>query len=189
MELELQLEALIRADEWLMGVLRAARSCDPPRWVIGAGVLRNLVWDHLSGRRQRTEPNDVDLAYFDPLDLRPEAEHTFEECLRLILPNVPWEVKNQAAVHLWYERRFGYAVPALDSIQAAVATWPETATAVAVRLLADDRLEVIAPFGLADLFGMILRWNRTRVTVEEFRRRSSSKRIRERWPDVQIVEF
>jgi hypothetical protein len=30
-------------------VLRAARTCNPPEWVVGAGVLRNLVWDHLHG--------------------------------------------------------------------------------------------------------------------------------------------
>jgi uncharacterized protein len=42
---------------------------------------------------------------------------------------VPWEAKNQAAVHLWYERRFGQAVGPLTSIAEAVATWPETVSA------------------------------------------------------------
>ncbi len=185
---EQQLVELVRADEWLMDVLRAARVCDPPNWLIGSGVLRNLVWDHLHGYAERTPARDVDLAYFDPLDLRPEAENAWERRLHAIRPDVPWEVKNQAAVHLWYERRFGYAVPRLDSIQAAVATWPETATAIALRLLADDQIELIAPFGLADLFQMILRRNPTRVSVEEYQRRYASKRIRERWPHVQILE-
>ena len=183
-----RLTELVSADQWLMDMLRAARACNLPAWVIGAGVLRNLVWDHLHGYSERTSARDVDLAYFDTIDLQAEAEQEWEDRLCAALPNVPWAVKNQAAVHLWYERRFGYAVPPLESIEAAVATWPETATAVAVRLLPNDDLELIAPFGSSDLFAMILRRNPTRVPPEEYRRRHTSKRIRERWPKVQILE-
>ena len=132
-ELEARLSVLVRSSDWLMQVLRAARASDPPEWVIGAGVVRNLVWDHLHGYAQPTPVRDVDLVYFDPLDLRPEAERAWEDRLRSAMPNVPWQVKNQAAVHLWYARRFGCSVPPLESIEAAVASWPEMATAVAVR--------------------------------------------------------
>src|SRR6266851_280875 len=72
------LRDLIRSEAWLMGVLHAARTCDPPHWAVGAGVLRNLVWDHLHHREQRTPPADVDLVYFDSSDLRPEAERAWE---------------------------------------------------------------------------------------------------------------
>jgi hypothetical protein len=54
------------------------------------------------------------------------------------------------------------------------------ATAVAVRPLSDDRLAVIAPFGLTDLFHMILRRNAARVLLDEYRRRYTSKRIADR---------
>jgi hypothetical protein len=48
-----------------------------------------------------------------------------------------------------------------DPLDAAdgVATWPETATAVAVRLCVDDSLEVLAPCGVADLLGGVCRRN------------------------------
>jgi hypothetical protein len=187
-ELEDQLSALVRSRAWLMQVLRAARACDPPDWVIGAGVVRNLVWDHLHGYSQPTPARDVDLAYFDPLDLRPESERAWEDRLRSAMPAVPWEVKNQAAVHLWYAQRFGRGVPPLESVEAAVASWPETATAVGLRLAADDSLEVIAPFGLTDLFHMILRRNAARVSLDEYRRRYTEKRIAERWPRVKIMD-
>jgi uncharacterized protein len=68
-----------------------------------------------------------------------------------------------------------------------VSTWPETATAVAVRLADDDRLEVVAPFGLADLLGLVHRRNATRVSVEEYRRRIVTKRIAERWPRATVL--
>ena len=68
------------------------------------------------------------------------------------------------------------------------ATWPETATAVAVRLLADDRLQVVAPCGLDDLFGMVCRRNPRRVSVDQYHRRLREKRVAERWPRVVIVD-
>jgi hypothetical protein len=64
---------------------------------------------------------------------------------------------------------------------------PETATAVAVRLLADDRIEVVAPCGLEDLFGLVCRRNPRRVTVEHYRQRVHDKRIAERWPRVEVL--
>ncbi len=39
----------------------------------------------------------------------------------------------------------------------ALRYWPETATAVAVRLDAGDRIEILAPLGLDDLFAGIVR--------------------------------
>jgi hypothetical protein len=103
------------------------------------------------------------------------------------LPGVPWQAKNQAAVHLWYEERFGYAVEPLTSTADAVGTFPETAAAVAVRLHADDRLEVVAPCGLDDLLGLVHRHNPRRASVEIYARRLATKRIAERWPRVTIV--
>src|SRR6266545_2969679 len=44
-----------------------------------------------------------------------------------------------------------------------------------------------APWGLADLLGIVCRRNPRRVTVEEYRRRVAAKRIAERWPGVTIV--
>ncbi|MGH3010225.1 MAG: nucleotidyltransferase family protein [Gaiellaceae bacterium] len=104
------------------------------------------------------------------------------------MPTIDWDAKNQAAVHTWYTAKFGYPVEPLTSIEDAVATWPETATAVAVRLLPDDSLRVVAPLGLGDLLGMVLRRNPRRVTAEDFRQRLERKRPFERWPRVTILD-
>lgn len=186
-EVELTFKAIVRSTPWLMDALRAARVVDAPQWVIGAGAIRNAVWDRLHGFEAPTELADVDLAFFDRTDVRPEREQQVEAELAAALPALPWDAKNQAGVHLWYPRKFGIDVEPLRSIADGVATWPETATAVAVRLEADDELTVIAPFGVGDLVSLVHRRNPRRVTVEEFERRLYSKRISERWPRVRIV--
>lgn len=182
-----QLEELLTADEEFMHILRAVRNVNPPEWMVGAGIIRDIIWDHLHSRVKATAHRDVDVAYFDPTDLSRERDLTVTRDLEAALPGVPWEAKNQAAVHTWYEYRFGTTVEPLTSTYDAVGTWPETATCVAVRLAPDDRLVVFAPFGLSDLFHMTLRRNPRRVSIDEFERRVAEKRILERWPLVRIA--
>ena len=76
----------------------------------------------------------------------------------------------------------------LRSLEEAVASWPEYATAMGLRLDDDNRLHVIAPYGLEDLFAMIVRRNPARVSIETYRRRIASKRYAQRWPRVTITE-
>jgi uncharacterized protein len=182
------LERLIRASEWFMRVLRAARVCGAPDCWVGGGVLRDLVWDQLHGGFVPERVKDVDVAFFDPTDLRPERDRAVEDELVRLLPGVRWDAKNQAAVHLWYQRHFGLEVQPLTSAADGVGTWPETATAVAMRLAADGRLAIVAPCGLSDLLDGVCRRNPRRVSVEEFRRRVRAKRVADRWPAVRVID-
>lgn len=182
-----ELIQIMRAAPWFMQILEAARACDPPDWLIGAGVLRNLVWDHLHSYQTSTSVADIDVIFFDPENLSSQRDQAVQEQLTSLLPHIPWEATNQAAVHLWYEDVFGFAVPPFRSSAEAVATWPETATSVAARLLPNDEIQIIAPCGLADLFAMILRRNPRRVTREIFCRRLEEKQILRKWPRVQVV--
>ena len=185
-DLSERLGSLVRSTPWLLEALQAARDVDPPDWLVGGGALRDLVWDHLHGRPP-APPRDLDLAFFDPARLDPARDAEVEQALVARLPGVPWDAKNQAAVHTWYGRVYGGEVAPLTSSADGVATWPETATAVAVRLLPDDRVQVVAPCGLDDLFGLVCRRNPRRVSVAHYRRRVRDKRIAERWPGVEVV--
>ena len=186
--LEQRLREIVWSCWWMRGALEAAREVAAPDWLIGAGAIRRLVWDRLHGVAEPPLPDDVDLAFFDPASLRPERENELRSALVVRAPHIPWDVKNQAAVHLWYPTLFGIEVEPLRSAAEAVATWPETATAVAVRLMADSGLCVVAPLGLDDLFGLIWRRNPRRVTVTEYRRRLEKKFTPERWPEVTVAD-
>jgi uncharacterized protein len=177
---------IVRATPWLMRALRAVRSAAPPGACVGAGALRSTVWDVLHGHPEPSPLADIDVAYFDPADVSPESEAQYQRCLTELEPDLLWEVANQAAVHLWYEGRFGEAVAPLDSLEGGVGSWPETATAVAVRLDADETLHVVAPCGLADLFDCVVRRNPARVSASVFRARVQAKRYADRWPRVRV---
>lgn len=76
----------------------------------------------------------------------------------------------------------------LTSIEAAVASWPEYATSVALSLRQDETIQVIAPYGLDDLFDMVVRRNPQRVSVATYRQRVAQKNYRQRWPKVTVME-
>lgn len=171
-----------------MPALRAVHSLGLQSWCIGAGAVRNLVWDALAGKAARSALSDVDVAYFDSTDVSTERDHALQHQLKIAMPDVPWEVTNQAGVHLWFERYFGHAVAPVTSLEAAVATWPEYATSVAVTLTENDAIEVIAPLGLDDLFTMTVRHNPARASVANYQARVAQKKYRDRWPGVTIVE-
>ena len=91
-------------------------------------------------------------------------------------------------MHTWYPAKFGGdPVAPMRSIADAVATWPEYATAVAVRLDAHGQIVVCAPHGLDDLLDGVWRRNPTRVSPEISRQRLARHRPAERWPGVRVV--
>jgi hypothetical protein len=186
MNLADRLRAVVRDAPVLMEALRAARQVDPPDWLISAGAIRDAVWDALHGRAPAV-PRDIDVGFFDPDDLTPAREERVAAALRDRAPHLPWDAKNQAAVHLWYPKRFGIDVPPFRNTAEAVATFPETASCVGLRLLPDDELLVVAPHGLEDLFGLVCRHNTTRVSQALYEQRLADKGWHERWPRLRIL--
>ncbi|WP_067953299.1 nucleotidyltransferase family protein [Ferroacidibacillus organovorans] len=151
------------------------------------GVIRTLVWDWLHDDSTPTPLNDIDVAYFDPTDLQPDRDLEIERVLYHLLPKMPWQARNQAAVHLWYERKFGFPVEPLSSSADGIGTWTETATNIAVRLLDNDELLMVAPCGMNDLFEMVCRRNPRRVTEQIFEQRLADKQIVKKWPKVRVI--
>jgi uncharacterized protein len=170
-----------------MDALRAARDVGAPDWLVSAGAIRDAVWDDLHGRPLTVVPRDIDVGFFDSSDLTPERDRMVQDALRERAPHLPWQAKNQASVHLWYPGRFGTDVPPFRSCAEAVATFPETASCVGVRLVADDDMLVVAPHGLDDLFRCVCRHNTARVSAAFYERRVAERGWRGRWPRMRYV--
>ena len=179
---------LVRRDERFVARLELVRGLGLKDACIGAGAIRNLVWDALHNVCISHASSDVDVVFFDEEEVSVERDREIEQRLRDFDPTTPWEVTNQAGVHLWFKNVFGHPVPPLRSLEEAVASWPEFATCVAVSIGDDDRICVVAPFGLDDLFSTTVRRNPARVSAATYHQRIIDKRYRERWPNVRIVE-
>lgn len=183
--LEPALADIVRSSDALMAALAAVRTLELDDWCIGAGAVRSLVWDRLHGFTTPTVAGDLDVVHFDAAaDAATDA--ALERRLRRLLPARRWEVSNQALIHHWFLRELGQRVAPLRSLEEGVATWPEYATCVGVRLEADGRLAVIAPHGLEDLFALRVRHNPLRAGAAVYARRLLEKRFAERWPRLSI---
>jgi uncharacterized protein len=152
----------------------------PDAW-IGAGVIRNAVWDAVSGAATPQPSADIDVVFFDPRDATRERDRTLEVALLTKSPGLRWSVKNQARMH----ERAGD--PPYANTADAVARWPETCTAIAARL-AKGRVDILAPHGLSDLLGLIVRPTPAfEQKAAVFESRVQEKAWAERWPGVIVV--
>jgi len=177
--------ALVAADAWMMAALAAVAGLGLPDGWIGAGFLRGAVWDRLHGYAQRTPLDDIDVIYFDPEALEPAAEAALERRLDARLPGLPWEVRNQARMHL----RNGDA-PYRSSAD-ALAHWLETPTAVGVRLNDGGNPELLAPLGTKDLLALVVRptphARAHKHRLAAYRERLERKNWPARWPKMRMI--
>jgi uncharacterized protein len=178
----------VRRNRVVVEVLVRAEALALPGWYLTAGCLFQTVWNVLDGRDPTWGIRDYDLFYFDPRDLSWEAEDAvirraaaaFAGCGGKV------EVRNEARVHLWYEDHFGVPCPPYASSEAAIDSFAATACCVGVRRVA-GRPVVYAPYGLADLFGFVLRPNPVlapRATYE-----AKAARWRALWPRLTVLPW
>ncbi|MFC4174683.1 nucleotidyltransferase family protein [Microvirga sp. GCM10011540] len=153
----------------------------PDAW-IGAGFVRNAVWDALHGRRPDLgRLDDIDVIFFDPADPARDRDTALEHRLRRLDAAPAWSVKNQARMHLRNGDR-----PYRDTLD-AIAHWPETATAVAARLV-HGRVEILAPWGVDDLLDLVLRPTPAfRHKMDVYRKRLAAKDWLSRWPKLTVL--
>jgi hypothetical protein len=157
-------------------------------WLV-AGCLFQTVWNGKHGRAPVADIRDYDLFYFDDRDLSWEAEDRAIRRSAALFADlgVTVELRNQARVHLWYERRFGHPCPRLVSSRHGIERFLVAGTCVGVRR--DDghgSLELHAPYGLDDVFDGVLRPNPEVDAPMLFRRKAES--YRRRWPWLVVAD-
>ena len=177
-------DALLDSDAERRRALLAVRALYLPDSWIGAGFVRDAVWDHLFGLSPSRLSGDVDVVWFDPLRTDEKLDENLEAELRRGEPGFDWSVKNQARMHV----RNGD--PPYRSTTDAMRFWPETATAVAARMDETGVLEIAAPFGLDDLMGGVLRPTPrfTAARHDVFLDRARRKLWMERWPGLVLAD-
>lgn len=174
---------IIRNDKWRMHVLRLVRELGLPDWWIGAGFVRNKVFDCLHGYKRRTPLNDVDVIYFDKKNQSEKREVSYQNKLKQKMPHVNWSVTNQARMH-----KLNGDKP-YKNAEDGLARWTETPTCIGVKLGGDGRLlSLVAPHGISDLVHLIVRPG----PLAKHRLGTYAKRMKEkgwikRWPRLRIL--
>jgi hypothetical protein len=185
--LEARLEAILRGSPSMMQVLETTRDLALPDWLIFSGAVYQRVLNQLTGRDPDYGIKDYDLGYFDAADISYEAEDVvIRRAAAAFAPpfDALVEVRNQARVHVWFEGKFGEPYAPLSSSREALERFVSATFAVGVRLEADGRMAIVAPFGLEDLFALRMRPNPIRKTGG-FARTAAG--LKARWPELIVL--
>jgi uncharacterized protein len=177
---------LISADQWMIDILHAAKSLELPDWWVCAGFVRTKIWDTLHGYAERTPLPDVDVVYFDSSNTDEAVEKDLEARLKLLMPSIPWSVKNEARMHEINNN------PPYSSSVDAISKFPETATALGVTLNAEDQVVLAAPCGIADVLRLHVKptpcFQESPDLIQIYEQRIIRKNFKAKWPLVTVFQ-
>ncbi|WP_026905582.1 nucleotidyltransferase family protein [Paucisalibacillus globulus] len=176
---------LFNNDKQMIAILRAVQTLNLPDWWICAGFVRSKIWDVLHGFSHPTPTDDIDVVYFDPLHTEETMEKEFEQKLKSNFPNIPWSVKNEARMH-----HINGLEPYKNTID-AISKFPETVTALGIKLDENEELKLTAPHGLEDVLNMIVRPTPYFIESEErmkiYYHRLQKKKWHDKWNNVTYL--
>jgi uncharacterized protein len=176
--------SLIQEDKWMMKILKTAKLLELPDWWICAGFVRSKIWDVLHDFRDRTPLLDIDVIYYDPTNINEATEKELEEKLKSLIPDIPWSVKNQARMHAINK------IPPYTSSVDAISKFPETATALGVKM--DERYNVVlaAPCGIYDVINLEVKptpyFMETKERMQIYEERIRKKNWKAIWKRIKV---
>jgi hypothetical protein len=182
-------EEMLSRNEVLLEVLSRAADMNLPNCYVTSGAIFQTIWNGMTGRPVEWGIRDYDLFYFDGTDTSWEAEDAVirkgREIFGEVTPMV--EIRNQARVHLWYEQKFGNSCPPYESTEAAIDNFVATMCSVGVRQETDRTLSVYAPYGLSDIFNMVVKPNAVLATAAVYEKKVA--RWLSQWPELKVFEW
>ena len=173
----------------LTEVLARALALDLPDWYLVAGCLYQTVWNVVTGQPAEDGILDYDLAYFDGSDLSWAAEDEVIQAGSKVFAGLPApvQIRNQARVHLWYEPKFGLPCPPHQSTEAAIDTYEATTACLGVRLRPGGQLRIYAPYGLSDVFNLVVRPNPVLAPRQVYQAKTT--RWQRQWPGLTVLPW
>jgi len=184
-ELEDIMLDMIRQTGFLRDVLTRAQELNLPNWRVVSGALYNTVWNELTGRPEGYGIKDVDIFYYDP-DTSWEAEDRAIQRATGFPATPPVEVRNQARVHLWFAKHFGYQIAPITSVEDGIDRFASTTHCVGLRV-ENGVYDLYAPHGLRSIFEMKVRPN----PVQDNKATHEAKGARQKamWPELKVVPW
>lgn len=178
---------IIKKNKTLMEILTVLQTFDIDECYVAAGAINQTVFNYLHGYEIAKNIEDYDIVYFDD-DTSYEKEDLVIKKITKSLEylNVKLDIKNEARVHLWYEKKFNRKIRAYTSVYDAISRWGTTVTCIGIRKK-NNKFIVYAPFGFNDLFKMIIRPNKQNFIKEHYDEKV--KKWKNKWPCLTIIPW
>ena len=156
-------------------------------YYVGAGGVNQTVFNYYHGYDINYGIKDFDIVYYDS-DESYEAEDIIIKDLESRLSHIDtsFDIKNQGRVYIWYNEKYGTNRDKYKSVEDAISSWGATVTCVGVRL-ENNELKVYCPYGLNDIFSMIIRPVKKDFEKESYVKRDN--KWKEKWEKLKIVKW
>ncbi|MCR1901324.1 nucleotidyltransferase family protein [Ligilactobacillus apodemi] len=181
MTLEQKLTSLIENDREFHEIFNILREMKLTNAFICAGAIRDLVWNTNEAKPHSLVLGNIDIYYNDPnetyeqyLTKKAELNHRYSKYL--------WELTNTALKNS--------RTPTSNNMEDVIASFPETCSAVGICRSPAETIEIIAPYGLEDLFAeKICPTPKYKLenSAETFEQRVTRKKWLENYANAQLV--
>lgn len=171
-------------DKDIQTILHIIRTLNLHDTWLCAGTVRNFIWNILSGKPAFDRSTDIDVIFYDP-NMTWEEGNIIEEKLKLDYPNYQWELRNQSHMHTANPNTQPYT-----SSCDAMSRYPETCTAVGLRLTDENVLELFCPYGLESISSFEIHptphFLANVERMETYRHRLAKKDWMTKWPQLTV---
>ena len=178
---------ILSMNKKLIALLQILDDLGIPDCYVSAGCINQTVFNYLHGYEIDFGIGDYDVVYYDT-DTSYEAEDVIIKRINSKAKDLGLnlDIKNQARVPLWYKDKFGREIEEYSCVEEAINRWGTTVTCIGVKMH-NGKIDVYAPYGLNDLFGMILRPNKIQFIKEHYDLKTN--KWKEKWPLLTVMPW
>lgn len=188
----LVLESILNKSKKIKEILRvleqySKENQDFKNYYLAAGCINQTIFNYYHNYDLDYGIGDYDIVYYDE-DTSYEKEDIIIKDLkeRLKHLDLKFDIKNEKRVHIWYNEKYKTNRKEYQSVEDAISKWGTTITCLGVRM-ENNKLIVCAPYGLNDLFNLILRPVKIDFTKEDYEKKVT--KWTNKWELLKVIRY
>lgn len=188
----LVLESILNKSKKIKEILRvleqySKENQDFKNYYLAAGCINQTIFNYYHNYDLDYGIGDYDIVYYDE-DTSYEKEDIIIKDLkeRLKHLDLKFDIKNEKRVHIWYNEKYKTNRKEYESVEDAISKWGTTITCLGVRM-ENNKLIVCAPYGLNDLFNLILRPVKIDFTKEDYEKKVT--KWTNKWELLKVIRY
>lgn len=188
----LVLESILNKSKKIKEILRvleqySKENQDFKNYYLAAGCINQTIFNYYHNYDLDYGIGDYDIVYYDE-DTSYEKEDIIIKDLkeRLKHLDLKFDIKNEKRVHIWYNEKYKTNRKEYQSVEDAISKWGTTITCLGVRM-ENNKLIVCAPYGLNDLFNLILRPVKIDFTKEDYEKKVT--KWTSKWELLKVIKY
>ena len=186
------LEKILRKNKKIMKILTilqeyAKEKDDFKSHYLAAGCINQTIFNYYHNYEIDYGIEDYDIVYYDEDTSYDKEDIIIKDLMKKLSKlNLEFDIKNENRVPIWYKEKYGVERKKYTNVENAISRWGTTITCIGVRL-ENNELKVVCPYGLNDLFSLIIRPVKIDFTKADYEKKV--KKWKEKWSNLSIINW